>query len=92
MENHSIVGGLGSAVAELMSENGMGVPLKRIGLKDTYAHGASQKYLMTEYGLDAKSLVGVVESLLSKNLDISESELVESRTVSVHSSAKAEAL
>lgn len=92
MENHSIVGGLGSAVAELMAENGMGVPLKRIGLKDTYAHGASQKYLMTEYGLDAQSLVEVVETLLSKDLDISESELIESRTVNVHSSAKAEAL
>ena len=92
MENHSIVGGLGSAVAELMAEHGMGVPLKRIGLKDTYAHGASQKYLMTEYGLDAKSLVSAVEAMIGKNLDISESQLLESRTVSVHSSAKAEAL
>ena len=37
MENHTIVGGLGSAVAEVMAENAIGVPLRRIGLKDTYA-------------------------------------------------------
>ncbi len=92
MENHSIIGGIGSAVAELMAESGSGVALKRIGLKDTYAHGASQKYLMSEYGLDAKALVGEVEKLMSQEFNISESELVEVRTVSVHSSAKAEAL
>ncbi len=92
MENHSIIGGIGSAVAELMAERGSGVALKRIGLKDTYAHGASQKYLMSEYGLDAKALVGEVEKLMSQEFNISESELVEVRTVSVHSSAKAEAL
>ncbi len=92
MENHSIIGGIGSAVAELMAESGSGVALKRIGLKDTYAHGASQKYLMSEYDLDAKALVGEVEKLMSQEFNISESELVEVRTVSVHSSAKAEAL
>jgi transketolase len=35
MENHSIVGGLGSATAELMAESGTAVPLRRIGIKDT---------------------------------------------------------
>ena len=92
MENHSIVGGLGSMVAELMADNGIGLKLKRIGLQDTYAHGASQKYLMSEYGLDAKALVETVATLLGKDLGISETDLQEVRTVSVHSSAKAEAL
>lgn len=92
MENHSIVGGVGSAVAEIMAENGIGVRLDRIGLKDTYAHGASQKYLMSEYGMDAKALVESISKLMKKDLGISESELEEVRTVSVHSSAKAEAL
>lgn len=92
MENHTIVGGLGSAVAELMAENAIGVPLRRIGLKDTYAHGASQKYLMSEYGLDAKSLVTIAEALLGKDLKIAESDLAQSRSTSVHSGAKVEAL
>lgn len=92
MENHTIVGGLGSAVAEVMAENAIGVPLRRIGLKDTYAHGASQKYLMSEYGIDAKSLVTTVEELLGKSFEIAEEDLQEQRAVNVHSSAKVEAL
>ena len=92
MENHTIIGGLGSAVAEVMAENAIGVPLRRIGLKDTYAHGASQKYLMSEYGIDAKSLVTTVEELLGKSFEIAEEDLQEQRSVSVHSSAKVEAL
>jgi transketolase len=92
MENHSIIGGLGSAVAEVMAENGIGVPLQRIGLKDTYAHGASQKYLMAEYSMDAQALIRAVEISLGRKLSIVEAELQEQRSVTVHSSAKAEAL
>jgi transketolase len=92
MENHSIIGGLGSAVAEVMAENGIGVPLQRIGLKDTYAHGASQKFLMSEYELDAAALIKRVEVAIGKSLNIQEAELQEQRSVSVHSSAKVEAL
>lgn len=92
MENHSIIGGLGSAVAEVMAENGISAPLQRIGLKDTYAHGASQKYLMAEYEMDAPALIRAVERALGKKLNIEESELDQQRSVNVHSSAKAEAL
>ncbi|MDA8887050.1 hypothetical protein N9I02_00805 [Pontimonas sp.] len=92
MENHSIVGGLGSAVAEVMAENGVGTPLQRIGIRDTYAHGASQKYLMAELGLDARALVTAVEKALGKSLGISDDELSDARIIDVHSSAKAEAL
>ena len=92
MENHSIIGGLGSAVAEVMAENGISAPLQRIGLNDTYAHGASQKYLMAEYEMDAPALIRAVERSLGKKLNIDESELDQQRSVNVHSSAKAEAL
>lgn len=92
MENHSIIGGLGSAVAEVMAERGIGVPLQRIGLKDTYAHGASQKYLMSEYEMDAPALIRAVETALGRKLSIHETELEQQRDVTVHSSAKAEAL
>ncbi len=92
MENHTIVGGLGSAVAELMAEAGVGTPLRRIGIPDTYAHGASQKYLMAELGLDALSLIRQVENLVGEPLGISADDVVASREVSVHSSAKVEAL
>lgn len=92
MENHSIIGGLGSAIAEVMAERGIGVPLQRIGLKDTYAHGASQKFLMSEYEMDAQALICAVEVALGRKLNIHETELEQQRSVTVHSSAKAEAL
>ena len=92
MENHTIIGGLGSEVAEVMAENGVGKKLVRIGLQDTYAHGASRPYLMRIYGLDALALVKKVEALLGENLNITEEDLMAVRLDALHSDAKAEAL
>ena len=47
---------------------------------------------MSEYGIDAKSLVNTVEELLDTTFGIAEEDLQEQRSVSVHSSAKVEAL
>ncbi|NJL92952.1 MAG: transketolase [Anaerolineae bacterium] len=92
MENHTIIGGLGSATAELMAEEGVGKRLIRIGLQDTYAHGASQHYLMKEYGLDAISLVRAAEKLTAQPFNITEEDLAGVRLQATHSDAKAEAL
>jgi len=92
MENHTIIGGMGSATAELIADNGMGKRLRRIGLKDTFAHGASKPYLMREYELDALALVHTVEKLIDQDLDITETDLQAVRLQAVHSAAKAEAL
>jgi len=92
MENHTIIGGLGTAVAEAMAENGTGGRLVRIGLRDTYAHGASRPYLMREYGLDARALIAATEMLLDEKFEITEDELSAIRLESAHSDAKAEAL
>jgi len=92
MENHSVIGGLGSAVAEVMAEAGLGKRLMRLGLKDTYAHGASRSYLMQKYGLDARTLVRAVESLMGTSFGLTEADLVAVRLTAVHSAARAEAL
>lgn len=91
-ENHTIVGGLGSAVAEVMAEQGVGVRLIRLGLRDTYAHGASRPYLMSEYGLDALALVRGVERLTGVDTGIVEEDLAAVRIEATHSLAKPEAL
>lgn len=92
MENHTITGGLGSATAEAMAEAGTGVKLVRIGLRDTFAHGASRPYLMREYGLDAMALVQKVAELIGRDLKISADDLAAIRLEAVHSQAKVEAL
>lgn len=75
MENHTVIGGVGTAVAEMMAENGIGKRLYRIGIPDTFAHGAEARFLMREYGLDALALVRQVESIIGESFDISEDDL-----------------
>ncbi len=66
-ENHSIVGGLGSAVAEALAEAALARPLRRIGLTDTFAEGArTASYLFTKYGLSTQHLVDAAWSALDQ--------------------------
>ncbi|HEY3335256.1 MAG TPA: transketolase C-terminal domain-containing protein [Candidatus Limnocylindrales bacterium] len=74
-ENHTVVGGLGSAIAERLADHGLGRKLVRVGLQDTYAHGASREHLMREYGLDAAGIVRAVERATGEQLGLSDEEL-----------------
>ena len=57
VEEHNIMGGFGSAVAEVMAEAGTGSPLYRIGMHDEYCEKVGdQKYLRNEYGLSAAKI------------------------------------
>jgi transketolase len=92
LENHTIIGGLGTCVAEMMAGAGVGKKLIRLGLRDTYAHGASRPYLMREYRIDAMALVEEVEKLLCTSFGITGNELAAVRLEPMHSEARAEAL
>ena len=71
MENHSIIGGVGSAAAEVLAGHGVGRKLVRLGVPGVYAHGASCGYLMQEYGFDASALVRAVEALVGRSVSLS---------------------
>jgi transketolase len=92
LENHTIIGGLGSMVAEILAEEGIAKKLIRLGLQDTFAQGASRPYLMKKYGLDALALIRAIETLLHHTTGITTNELQAVRLDTVHSEAKAEAL
>ncbi len=92
MENHTIIGGLGTIIAEKMAEAGIAKRLVRIGLRDIFAHGASKQYLLKEYGMDALALIKEAETLTGQQFGISEDELATTHIAAVHSAAKAEAL
>ena len=79
IENGTIIGGLGSAVADVMAENGIGKRLIKVGLQDTYAHGASKMYLLKKYHMDAMTLINGVEDLMGKKLGIAEHDLEDIR-------------
>jgi transketolase len=65
IEEHSIIGGLGSAVAEVLAEWNNPVYFRRIGINDTFcSQVGSQAYLQEAYSLSVESIVTTVESLV----------------------------
>ncbi len=64
-EEHSIIGGLGGAVCEFLSENHP-VPVKRVGIKDVFGCSGSPEELMELYGLTPEEIVKVTKEALSE--------------------------
>ena len=62
-EDHNVIGGLGSAVAEVLSEN-YPTKMKRIGVNDTFAESGSPIDLYKKYGLTAEHIVKTAKELL----------------------------
>jgi len=66
IENHSVIGGLGSAVCELLSEN-YPVKIHRIGTNDEFGQSGNAKELMAYYGLNAEKLAEKITGLLKND-------------------------
>lgn len=62
-EEHSVIGGLGSAVAEVVSEN-CPVPVLRVGVKDTFGESGKPNELLEKYGLTSNDIVNKVKKAL----------------------------
>jgi len=63
VEEHSIIGGLGSAVAECLSE-AHPVPLERVGVRDTFAESGPYPDLLDKYGMSVGAIAGAVDRVL----------------------------
>ena len=61
VEEHSIIGGLGSAVAEVLAEENINVKFKRIGINDLFGQSGSPKELFEEYGLTSEHIIEEVK-------------------------------
>jgi transketolase len=62
-EEHSIIGGLGSAVLEVLSDE-YPVPLKRVGVMDTFGESGKPKDLLEKYKLTADEIVKQVKEVI----------------------------
>ncbi len=67
-EEHSVIGGLGGAVAELLSEKHP-APLARVGMRDCFGTSGEASELMREFGLDAESIAEEAERIMAKKGD-----------------------
>ena len=61
VEEHSIIGGLGGAVSELLAEK-CPTPVLRIGIMDVFGESGPAKELIAKYGLDAKGIYEKVKN------------------------------
>ena len=63
-EEHNVIGGLGSAVAEAVGES-CPVPVLRVGVKDTYGHSGTVPALLEAYGLTPSAIVDAAKRAVS---------------------------
>jgi transketolase len=64
-EEHSIIGGLGSAVAEVLGENAP-TPFARIGVRDVFGTSGDPDELMVHFGLTASDIAGAARTLIGE--------------------------
>lgn len=64
-EEHSIIGGLGGAVAECVSQN-LPVPIERIGVKDTFTESGPYDDLLDKYGMSAADIAAALERVIAR--------------------------
>ncbi|HWP49511.1 MAG TPA: transketolase C-terminal domain-containing protein [Candidatus Limnocylindrales bacterium] len=66
LENHSVLGGLGSAVAETLCMAGLSVTLAKIGIPDQFVECGSIPYLTDKYGLSTWHVIQTAKEILSR--------------------------
>ncbi|MCC9295748.1 transketolase family protein [Clostridium sp. MT-14] len=67
VEDHNIVGGLGSAVAELLSENTRDTTLLRLGVKDSFGTAGTDEMLKKKFMLDTDGIASGIRSFIENH-------------------------
>ena len=65
-EEHTIYGGLGGAVSEVLAYGGAGAPTEFVGTQDTFTESGKYADLLRKYGLDAGGVAAAVEKVLAR--------------------------
>lgn len=66
VEEHSVVGGLGSLVSELTAARGLAVPVTRLGLADGWSESGNDAFLLDKYGLSAERVEAGIRATLAQ--------------------------
>jgi transketolase len=68
-ENHSIYGGLGGAIAEVLGEH-CPTPLRRIGIKDLFGETGTIEYLFEKFHLTEADIMSAAKEVIGKKADV----------------------
>lgn len=68
IEEHNIIGGLGSAVAEVLASS-KPAPLERVGIPDTFAESGDYDQLLDKYGMSCKDIMDAALRVLKRKSD-----------------------
>ena len=64
-EEHSIIGGLGSAVSEVLADNRLAVAFERVGIQDRFGQSGKPTHLAVEYGLTDAAIAEAAKRVVS---------------------------
>ena len=65
VEEHQVMGGMGSAVAEILVKN-YPVPMEMIGMQDTFGESGQPEELLEKYGMSVVKIKEAVEKVISR--------------------------
>lgn len=65
-EEHSVIGGLGGAVAEVLAKAGCAVPTEMVGMQDRHGESGPYAKILAKYGLDANAVAAAIEKAASR--------------------------
>lgn len=72
VEDHNIIGGLGSAVAEVVVESGKACAFKKLGVQDTFAPIGLHEDIMSHLGIDANGIIEAVRVVMKADFEADE--------------------
>jgi transketolase len=69
VEEHNVLGGLGTAVADVIAESGKGCAFTKVGLQDTFAEIGYPEDLYAHYQLDSSGIVDKIREIMGKDFE-----------------------
>jgi transketolase len=69
VEDHNVIGGLGSAVAEVVAESGKACAFTRLGIPDCFSMIGLHEDIMAFYKIDTNGIVENVRALLNREIE-----------------------
>lgn len=70
VEDHNVIGGLGSAVAEVVVESGKGCAFRKLGIQDRFAPIGLHEDIMAVLGIDANGIISAVREVMHQDFEL----------------------